>query len=185
MKSLAASDRNGWPRFVAHQAYYSLLAREYEWELMPLALDQRVGTVVWSPLSGGKLSGKLARGRPAPKGSRIAAQATLGSAMPDSQFYDLIDTLEAIAAEIGRSVSEIALRWLLQRPTVATLVIGARNEEQLRANLGAVEFALTEDQMRRIDEISAVPPIYPYWHQQQTYRERNPPAVPMLRIPAR
>jgi aryl-alcohol dehydrogenase-like predicted oxidoreductase len=185
MKSLAASERHGWPRFVAHQAYYSLLAREYEWELMPLALDQNVGTVVWSPLSGGKLSGKLARNQPAPKGSRISVQSTLGSAMPEGQFFDLIDVLEAIAAETGRTVSQVALRWLLQRPSVATLVIGARNEEQLRANLGAVDFSLNDDQMRRLDEASAVPPTYPYWHQQQTYGERNPAPVPMLRIPAR
>jgi aryl-alcohol dehydrogenase-like predicted oxidoreductase len=185
MKSLALADRHGWPRYVSHQAYYSLLAREYEWELMPLALDQQVGTMVWSPLSGGKLSGKVGRNRPAPAGSRSAAQSMSGPELPQEEFYGLIETLEAIAAESGRSVSQVALRWVLQRPSVASVVIGARNETQLRENLGAVAFTLDDAQMQRLDEASAVQPTYPYWHQQNTFGERNPLPVPMRRVKPR
>ena len=185
MKSLGLADRNGWPRYVSHQVYYSLLAREFEWELMPLALDQNVGTIVWSPLSGGKLSGKVGRDRPAPAGSRIAAQGMGGPQLPQEQFYGLTDTLDAIAQETGRSVSQVALRWVLQRPSVACVVIGARNETQLRENLGAATFVLSDEQMARLDEASAVYPTYPYWHQQSTYAERVPLPVPMRRVVAR
>lgn len=174
MKSLAIADQHGWPRYVAHQAYYSLLAREYEWELMPLALDQRVSTIVWSPLSGGRLSGKIRRNRPAPAGTRVATLRGLEPLLPDEQFYAIVDVLEAIAAELGRSVSQVALNWLLQRPTVAALVIGARNQVQLRENLRAVEFSLSVEQVRRLDEVSARQPVYPYWHQQAIFAERNP-----------
>jgi aryl-alcohol dehydrogenase-like predicted oxidoreductase len=177
MKSLALAAEHGWPRHIAHQAYYSLLAREYEWELMPLAIDQEVGAVVWSPLSGGRLSGKIARDQPAPEGSRTAALGVFGPEMPQEQFYRIIDELRVIAGELGRSVSQVALNWVLQRPTVATLVIGARNVAQLRDNLGAVEFTLSAEQMTRLDKVSEQPPIYPYWHQRQTYAERNPPPV--------
>jgi len=179
MKSLAAADRYGWPRYVAHQAYYSLAARDYEWELMPLGLDQGVGAVVWSPLAGGLLTGKVARNRPAPAGSRMATQGSLGPDVPQDRLYDIVDAMEAIAGETGRSVSQVALRWLLQRPTVATLVVGARNERQLRDNLGAVEFELSAEQMKRLDDASAVIPPYPYWHQIQSFAERNPPPVPI------
>lgn len=178
MKSLASADRHGWPRYVAHQAYYSLLAREYEWELMPLALDQQVGTVVWSPLSGGRLSGKVGRNRPAPAGSRTATLPGLEPLLPEEQFYAIVDVLEAIAVELGRSVSQVALNWLLQRPTVATLVIGARNEVQLHENLQAVEFSLSVEQMQRLDAASARQPVYPYWHQRAIFAERNPPPTP-------
>lgn len=179
MKSLAIADRHGWVRYVAHQAYYSLISREFEWELMPVGLDQEVGTVVWSPLAGGRLSGKIGRDRPAPKGSRIAAQGGMGPAYPDEQLYAIVDVLQAIAGELGRSVSQVALNWVLRRPSVATVVIGARNEKQLRDNLGAAEFKLSTEQVARLDRASARPPIYPYWHQQQTLPDRNPPAVPM------
>jgi aryl-alcohol dehydrogenase-like predicted oxidoreductase len=178
MKSLALSDKNGWARHVAHQAYYSLLAREYEWELMPLALDQKVGAVVWSPLSGGRLSGKIARNEPAPKGSRTAALGAHGTELPLEQLYDVVDVLRAIAADLDRSVSQIALNWVLHRPSVSTLVIGARNETQLRDNLRSVEFKLTEEQVKRLDDASASQPVYPYWHQQLTFAARNPSPVP-------
>jgi aryl-alcohol dehydrogenase-like predicted oxidoreductase len=176
MKSLALSDRHGWPRYVAHQAYYSLVAREYEWELMPLALDQQVGTVVWSPLSGGQLSGKVGRDQPAPEGSRVA---TLGMrpGLSREQFYDVVDVLKSIAADIGRSVPQVALNWVLQRPTVSTLVIGARNEAQLLDSLGATDWALSTEQMQRLDKVSERQPVYPYWHQRTVFGERNPPPV--------
>ncbi len=177
MKSLAASDRHGWSRYVAHQAYYSLLGREYEWELMPLALDQNVGAVVWSALAGGMLSGKVGRNRPAPKGSRVATLGAFGPETPADQLYRIVDTLEAIAGEVDRTVSQVALRWVLQRPTVATVVIGARDEAQLRANLGAADLVLSADQVKRLDEASARPPIYPYWHQRTIFGARNPPPV--------
>jgi aryl-alcohol dehydrogenase-like predicted oxidoreductase len=182
MKSLALSDRHGWPRYVSHQAYYSLIAREFEWELMPLALDQKVGTMVWSPLSGGRLTGKVARNRPAPEGSRVSVQTIAGPEFPQDRFYGLIDVLEAIAMETGRTVSQVALRWVLQRPSVASAVIGARNEAQLRENLAAIEFELNTEQMNRLDEASAVHPTYPYWHQQVTFAERNPLPVPMRKV---
>lgn len=178
MKSLGLADRHGWPRHIAHQAYYSLLAREYEWELMPLALDQQVGTVVWSPLSGGRLSGKIGRDQAPPEGSRSAAQANMGPGLPQEQFYDLVDVLRSLATEVGRSVSQVALNWVLQRPTVSTLVIGARNEAQLRDNLGTVEFSLSPEQMARLDKASERTPVYPYWHQRQTFADRNPPPTP-------
>jgi len=181
MKALATADRIGAPRYVAHQAYYSLLGREYEWELMPLALDQGVGTVVWSPLAGGQLSGKIGRGRPAPVGSRAAAGAGTRHQMPDETFFALIETLEAIAAEHGRSVSQVALRWVMQRPTVSTVVFGARNAQQLRDNLAAADFRLAPEQVARLDAASARPMVYPYWHQQATYAERNPLPVPVAR----
>ena len=175
MKALAISDRHGWARHVAHQIYYNLMAREYEWELMPLALDQGVGAVVWSPLAGGRLTGKMGRGRPAPSGTRVAQIGGMGPAFPEEQFFTVVETLEALARETGRSVSQVALNWLLQRPSVATVVIGARNEAQLRDNLGAGDFALDAGQIKRLDEASARPPIYPYWHQRRTSLDRNPP----------
>lgn len=177
MKSLALAEHEGWPRYIAHQAYYSLIAREYEWELMPLALDQNVGTVVWSALSGGMLSGKANRHRPAPPGSRIATLGGLRHEFPKEQLYAIIDTLEVLAAELGRSVAQVALNWVLQRPTVASVVIGARNEEQLRDNLRAAEFTLPAELVDRLDMVSARMPVYPYWHQRSVYGERNPPAV--------
>jgi len=178
MKSLAIAERYGWPRYIAHQAYYSLVGREFEWELMPLGLDQKVGTVVWSPLAGGLLSGKVGRNRKAPDGSRVAALGGTGPALPDEDLYKITDALEAIAQETGRSISQVALNWLLRRPTVATIVVGARNEAQLKDNIGAAAFTLSPEQVKRLDEASARPKIYPYWHQQTTYSERNPPLFP-------
>lgn len=178
MKSLAVSERYGWVRYVAHQAYYSLIGRDYEWELMPLALDQKVGAVVWSPLGWGRLTGKIRRGAPLPEVSRLRSQvaAAGGPHVDDEYVYRVVDALDAIAAETGKSVPQIAINWLLQRPSVATVIIGARNEAQLRDNLGAVGWALTAEQMARLDAASAVTLPYPYWHQ-RGFKERNPPPV--------
>jgi aryl-alcohol dehydrogenase-like predicted oxidoreductase len=175
MKSLAASDRHGLERYVAHQAYYSLVGRDYEWELMPLALDQKVGAVVWSPLGWGRLTGKIRRGAPAPEVSRLNEKLAreIGPQMPDEYLFSVVDVLDEVAAETGKTVPQVALNWLLQRPTVATVIIGARNEEQLRQNLGAVGWNLTSEQVARLDTVSAPTPIYPHWHQ-QGFGERNP-----------
>jgi aryl-alcohol dehydrogenase-like predicted oxidoreductase len=176
MKSLSVSERYGWSRYVAHQVYYSLASREFEWELMPLALDQKVGTVVWSALAGGALSGKMRRGQPLPSGSRLAQADFLAGARSD-KLYDTIDVLDEIAAQTGKTVSQIALRWVLQRPSVVSIVVGARNEEQLKQNLGAVGWALDAGQMAKLDAASEVRPSYPYWHQ-RTFAALNPPPVP-------
>jgi aryl-alcohol dehydrogenase-like predicted oxidoreductase len=176
MKSLAAADRHGWARYVAHQAYYSLVGRDYEWELMPLGLDQGVGAVVWSPLGWGRLTGKLRRGQPLPATSRLHVTADKGPPVPDEYLYRVVDALDAVAAETGKTVPQIALNWLLQRPTVATVVIGARDEAQLRQNLGAVGWSLTPAQVATLDAASATSMAYPYWHQ-RGFAERNPPPV--------
>ena len=178
MKSLAISERYGLSRYVAHQAYYSLVGREYEWELMPLALDQRVGTVVWSPLGWGRLTGRLRRGEPLPEVSRLRNRATAegGPPVEDEFLYQVVDALEAVAAETGKSVPQVALNWLLWRPTVATIIIGARNEAQLRDNLGAIGWRLSPDHMAALDAASARTPVYPYWHQ-RFFRDRNPSPV--------
>jgi len=179
MKSLAISEKYGLARYVAHQAYYSLVGREFEWELMPLALDQKVGTVVWSPLGWGRLTGKIRRGQPLPKLSRLQSQLVIdkGPQVPQERLYNVVDALDAVAQETGKTVPQVALNWLLQRPSVATLIIGARNEEQLRQNLGAVGWKLTAAQIAKLDAASAVPLTYPYWHQRSTFIDRNPPAV--------
>jgi aryl-alcohol dehydrogenase-like predicted oxidoreductase len=178
MKSLAAAERHGLPRYVAHQAYYSLVGRDFEWELMPLALDQRVGTVVWSPLGWGRLTGKVRRGQALPAVSRLHSRESneMGPPVADDHLYDVVEALDRVAAETGRSVPQVALNWLLQRPTVATVVIGARNEEQLRQNLGAVGWQLTGEQVAALDAASATTLAYPYWHQ-RGFTERNPPPV--------
>lgn len=181
MKSLAISEKYGWARYVAHQAYYSLIGREYEWELMPLALDQKVGTIIWSPLAGGRLSGKIRRGQPAPEGSRIQQGGGEGPEVPQEWFYNLIDVLEAVGAEVHKSVAQVALNWLLQRPTVSCVLIGARNAEQLQQNLDAAGWTLSAEQMKRIDIASERDTIYPYWHQRAVFSDRNPPPVPSYR----
>jgi aryl-alcohol dehydrogenase-like predicted oxidoreductase len=179
MKSLAVSEKYGLARYVAHQAYYSLIGRDYEWELMPLALDQEVGAVVWSPLGWGRLTGKIRRGQPLPKVSRLQSQVAIdkGPPVPDEYLYRVVDALDALARETGKTVPQIALNWLLQRPTVSSVIIGARNEEQLRQNLGAVGWKLTAEQVKKLDAASAPVPAYPYWHQRGTFPERNPPPV--------
>ncbi|WP_164104001.1 aldo/keto reductase [Candidatus Laterigemmans baculatus] len=178
MKSLAVSDRYGLSRYVAHQAYYSLVGRDYEWELMPLALDQRVGAVVWSPLGWGRLTGKIRRGQPLPEVSRLRNKQAhdAGPPIPDEQVYRVVEAIDAVAAETGKTVPQIAINWLLQRPSVSTVIIGARNEEQLRQNLAAVGWNLSPEQIARLDEASATTPAYPYWHQ-RGFAERNPKPV--------
>ncbi len=173
MKSLAISEKYGWSRYVAHQAYYSLLGREYEWELMPLAIDQKVGTLVWSPLAGGQLSGKIRRGQPAPAGTRIQQIGSEPPGIPPELLYRVVDVLDEIAQEMGKTITQVALNWLLQRPTVASVVIGARNEDQLRQNLGAVGWTLSAEQITKLDTVSQRTLIYPYWHQ-HGFDERNP-----------
>jgi aryl-alcohol dehydrogenase-like predicted oxidoreductase len=176
MKSLAAADKYGYPRYVANQTYYSLIGRDYEWELMPLGIDQGIGAVVWSPLGWGRLTGKIRRGQPLPKTSRLHQTAEMGPPVADELLFKVVDALDEIAKETGKTIPQIALNWLLQRPTVSTVVIGARNEEQLRQNLGAVGWNLTPGQVAKLDAASAVTPAYPYWHQGQ-FTERNPPPV--------
>lgn len=165
MKSLAASDRYGYVRHVAHQAYYSLLNRDYEWELLPLGLDQGVGAVVWSPLGWGKLTGKIRRGQPAVPGTRAHDIAGTGPHYSDERLFRIVDAVDAIVTETGKTFTQIALNWLLQRRTVSTLIIGARNEAQLVENIGATGWALTPDQIARLDAASDEPPAYPVWHQ--------------------
>lgn len=174
MKSLSVSERYGWSRYVSHQAYYSLIGREYEWELMPLAIDQRIGTVVWSPLGWGRLTGKIRRGQPRPEVSRLPLTSNAAPPVSDEHLYQVVDALDEIAAETGKSVPQIALNWLLQRPTVSSVIIGARNEEQLRQNLGAAGWTLTSEQVAKLNTASAVQMAYPYWHQQQAAGQRNP-----------
>ncbi len=180
MKSQAVADRYGYSRFVANQAYYSLLGRDYEWELMPLGLDQGVGAVVWSPLGWGRLTGRIRRGQPLPKSSRLHETASIGPPVDDERLYRIVEVLDEVAAETGKSIPQIALNWLLQRPTVATILIGARDEKQLRENLGAIGWRLSQEQMARLDAVSAVTPpypYYPYWNGQ--FAERTAPPVPV------
>ena len=175
MKSQAVADRRNLSRFVAHQAYYSLVGREYEWELMPAALDQGVGTVVWSPLGWGRLTGKIRRGQPMPSVSRLNSKAAVdpGPQVDQEYLYNVVEALDEIAKETGKSIPQIALNWLLCRPTVATVIIGARNEQQLRDNIGAVGWSLSADQIARLEKASFREPTYPYWHQKK-FTERNP-----------
>lgn len=165
MKSLSVSDRHGWPRHVAHQAYYSLLNRDYEWELMPLAQDQGVGGVIWSPLGWGKLTGKIRRGQPARPGTRAHDIAGTGPKFEEERLFRIIEAMDEVAAQTGKTHTQIALNWLLQRPTVASVIIGARNEEQLMQNLGAVGWSLAPEQVALLDAASEVEPSYPVWHQ--------------------
>ncbi|WP_276199514.1 aldo/keto reductase [Chelatococcus sp. XZ-Ab1] len=178
-KSLAAAERHGWPRYVAHQVYYSLVGRDYEWDLMPLAQDQGVGALVWSPLGWGRLTGKIRRGAPVPAGSRLNETADFGPPVPEERLYRVVDALDEIAAETGRTVPQIALNWLIARPTVASVIIGARNEAQLRDNLGAVGWHLTAEQMAKLDAASRVTPPYPHfpYHRQEGFARLNPPMV--------
>ncbi|OWW03347.1 aldo/keto reductase [Rhizobium sp. R72] len=179
MKSLGISERHGYPRYVAHQVYYSLAGRDYEWELMPLAADQGVGALVWSPLAWGRLTGKIRRGQPLPEGSRLHQTADYGPPVDDEKLYDIVDVLFEISEETGKTVPQIALNWLIGRPTVSSVIIGARNEEQLRQNLGAVGWSLSKEQVERLDKASAVTAPYPYfpYRRQEAFARLNPPLV--------
>jgi aryl-alcohol dehydrogenase-like predicted oxidoreductase len=173
MKALATSERYGLARYVAYQGYYSLIGRHYEWELMPLGLDQGVALMVWSPLGWGRLTGKIRRGQP-PAAGRIAAGGDVGGPpVGDEYLFGVVDVLDAVAAETGKTVAQVALNWLLTRPTVANIVIGARDEAQLRQNLGALGWSLSADQIARLDRASHETPVYPYWHQ-RGFADRNP-----------
>ncbi len=175
MKSLSTSEKYGWNRYVAHQVYYSLAAREFEWELMPLAIEEKVGSVVWSPLAAGALTGKFRRGQAVPASTRLA-QIAFGVVTPGEALYRVVDALDVIVKETGKTMSQVALNWLLQRPTVANVIIGARNEVQLRENLGAIGWSLTPSQIATLDQASQVTPIYPYWHQKD-FPQLNPGRV--------
>ncbi|GIQ79338.1 aldo/keto reductase [Bradyrhizobium sp. RD5-C2] len=179
MKSLGIAERHGWPRYVAHQVYYSLVGRDYESELMPLALDQGVGALVWSPLGWGRLTGKIRRGQPLPANSRLHETAQFGPPVDDEKFYAIVDALDVVATETGRSVPQVAIAWLVTRPSVSSVIIGARDEAQLRDNLGAVGWSLSADQIARLDKASAVMPAYPYYPYriQDGFARLNPPPV--------
>ncbi|MFG3592847.1 aldo/keto reductase [Bradyrhizobium sp. RDI18] len=179
MKSLAIAARHGWTRHVAHQVYYSLVGRDYEWELMPLGLDQGVGALVWSPLGWGRLTGRIRRGQPLPAGSRLRETAQFGPPVDEERLYRVVDVLDAVATETGRTVPQVAIAWLLTRPSVSSVIIGARDEAQLRDNLGAVGWSLTAEQVALLDKASAVMPCYPYYpyRVQEGFARLNPPPV--------
>jgi aryl-alcohol dehydrogenase-like predicted oxidoreductase len=178
MKSLGISERYGWARYVGHLVYYSLIGREYEWELMPLGLDQNVSALVWSPLGWGRLTGKIRRNAPLPATSRLHKTADYGPQVEDGYLYKVVDALDEVAKETGKTAPQIALNWLLQRPTIANVIMGARDEHQLRQNLASVGWNLTAEQIARLDAASDVTPVYPYWHQRQ-FTDRNPlPTAP-------
>jgi aryl-alcohol dehydrogenase-like predicted oxidoreductase len=179
MRSLAVAEKYGYSRYVAHQVYYSLIGRDYEWELMPLAKHQNVGALVWSPLGWGRLTGKIRRGRPLPSTSRLHATADFGPPVEDERLYRIVDALDLIAQETGKSVAQVAINWLLQRPTVSSVILGARNEEQLRDNLGAAGWALSAEQIARLDAASTVEAPYPYfpYRRQAGFARLNPPFV--------
>ncbi|MFI0846392.1 aldo/keto reductase [Mesorhizobium sp. IMUNJ 23232] len=177
MKSLAAAEKHGWTRYVANQVYYSLVGRDYEWDLMPLGKDQGLGALVWSPLGWGRLTGKLRRGKPLPQGSRLHQTADFGPPVDDELLYRVVDALEQVATEAGKTVPQVAINWLIQRPTVSSVIIGARNEEQLRQNLGAVGWSLTKEQIEKLDAASTVTAPYPHfpYQRQEGFARLNPP----------
>jgi aryl-alcohol dehydrogenase-like predicted oxidoreductase len=179
MKSLAIADRHGWPRYCAHQVYYSLVGRDYEWELMPLGIDQGVGALVWSPLGWGRLTGKIRRGQPIPKSSRLHETAQSGPPVENERLYRVVDALDEVALETGKTVPQIAIGWLLTRPTISSVILGARNEAQLRDNLGAVGWSLSPEQIAKLDKASEVMPSYPYYpyRTQEGFARINPPPV--------
>jgi len=173
MKALAISGKYGWARYVGHQVYYSLIGREYEWELMPLGIDQKVGALIWSPLGWGRLTGKIRRNQPMPAESRLPETAKNGPPVADEFVYKVVDAIDEVAKQTGKTVPQISLNWLLQRPTVSSVILGARNEAQLKQNLGSVDWKLTPEQIATLDAASETTPVYPYWHQRQ-FAERIP-----------
>jgi aryl-alcohol dehydrogenase-like predicted oxidoreductase len=172
-KSIDISKHYGWTRYVGHQVYYSLVGRDYEWELMPQGLSEGIGALVWSPLGWGRLTGRIRRGQPVPEVSRLHKTSDRGPIVADEYLYRVVDALDAVAAESGRTVPQVALNWLLRKPTVSSVIIGARNEQQLRDNLAAGTLVLTPEQVDRLDEASEPQVAYPYWHQRQ-FQSRNP-----------
>ena len=180
MKSLSISERNGWSSYVAHQAYYSLVGRDYEWELMPLAIDQGLGTLVWSPLGWGRLTGSIRRHTGIPNHTRLSSKmvADVGPQVPEDYLFTIVDALDAIAKETDKSIPQVALNWLLSKPTVSSVIIGARNEEQLRQNIAAESWRLSESQITKLNAASQLPKSYPAWKQegygrQGTHLSRN------------
>ena len=179
MKSLSISDRYGWTKYAAHQVYYSLIGRDYETELMPLGIDQRIGALVWSPLGWGRLTGKIRRGQPLPEQSRLHETGDYGPQVDQERLYRVVEVAEQIGKQTGKTVPQIALNWLLRKPTIASVIIGARNEEQLKQNLAAEGWSLTAEQVGWLDAASSQVLPYPYWHQRQ-FTERNPPPPPFV-----
>jgi aryl-alcohol dehydrogenase-like predicted oxidoreductase len=172
MKALGISERDNLPRFVSQQIYYSLQERSAEYELLPLAVDQGLGTMVWSPLAGGLLSGKYRRGVAPPEGSRHLTDWNEPPVHDEDKLYDTIDVLVAIAEAHGVSAAQVALAWLLTRPSIATVVIGARTDEQLADNLSAADLTLSADELGRLEQVSRPRLIYPHWHQLATGSSR-------------
>jgi len=175
MKAHSIADRLGVRRYISQQINYSLIAREAEHDLVQVGLDQRTGIMVWSPLQFGLLSGKFRRGAAKPAESRLNTVDAPGNIDQD-RLHRIVDVLEEIAAQRGVSVPQVALNWVTRKPGVDTVVIGARTEQQLRDNLAAATWTLTDAEVERLDEVSAIPLPYPYWHQQKFASERNPPA---------
>jgi aryl-alcohol dehydrogenase-like predicted oxidoreductase len=172
MKALGISERKNLQRFISQQIYYSLQARDAEYELVPVALDQGVGILVWSPLAGGLLSGKYRRGQDMPEGSRHLTDWNEPPVHDEDQLYDIVDVLVEIGEARGVSAAQVALAWTLGRPGIATVVVGARTEEQLADNLAAAGLQLAEEERRRLDELSALPLLYPFWHQAAAASDR-------------
>ncbi len=183
MKALGISERLGLQRYVTQQIYYSLLDRDAEYELIPLAIDQQMGVLIWSPLAGGLLSGKYQRNKDRPEGARQTTTWGEPPVYDEDRMYDIVETLLEVAAARGRSPAQTALAYLLGRPAVTSVIIGARTEEQLTDNLGSAEWALTEDERTTLDKASAPRLIYPYWHQAKTAPERLSPADEALLAP--
>jgi aryl-alcohol dehydrogenase-like predicted oxidoreductase len=164
MKALAISDKRNLERFITLQAHYSLIARELEYELVPLCLDQGLGILTWSPLSGGFLSGKYRRGQPRPQGARMSdPHSAIMGVYDEQRGFDIVESLDKIATEHQRTVAQVALNYLLRKPGVTSIIIGARTPDQLADNLKTADWELTADEVAKLDEISKIPSIYPHW----------------------
>jgi aryl-alcohol dehydrogenase-like predicted oxidoreductase len=183
MKALGTADRHGLTRFASQQIHYSLQAREAEYELLPIAVDQGVGILVWSPLGGGLLSGKYRRGVPAPEGSRHLTDWGEPPVRDQDALFDVVDALVDVAKGRGVTPAQVALAWLLERPGVATVIVGARTAEQLADNLGAADLSLSAEEQARLEQVSRPPLLYPYWHQASTATDRLGPADLALLAP--
>ena len=178
MKALSISDRLGISRYISQQINYSLIARDAEHELVAVGLDQRIGIMAWSPLQSGLLSGKFRRGQAKPAESRLNTLELPGT-IDEERLFKIVDVLADIAGQRGVSISQVALNWVMRKPCVDTVIVGARNENQLRDNLAAATWMLTGAEVERLDEVSALPLPYPHWHQQRFAGDRNPPAKPV------